>query len=111
MKNPFEAIELRFNKIEILLKDLVEHSTKEQTNSASKDEFLTVKETAAFLKLSVPTIYGLINKGQLPVMKRSKRCYFFKNDLVNYLKEGRRKTTSEIEQEAEKHISTKKIKI
>ena len=61
------------------------------------DELLTVSGAAKFLSLSVPTIYGLISKGALPVMKRSKRCYFSKNELLQYLKAGKRKSNSEID--------------
>lgn len=67
----------------------------------------TVKETADFLRLSVPTIYGLISKGEIPVMKRSKRCYFSKAELIDYLKKGRQKTNTEIEKEAENYIKKK----
>ena len=77
-------------------------------NTTETDELLTVQDTAKFLSLSVPTIYGLISKGKLPVMKRSKRCYFSKIELINYLKQGRKKTLAEIANEAEQYLSTKK---
>jgi len=71
------------------------------------DELLTVQDTAKFLSLSVPTVYGLISKGELPVMKRSKRCYFSKVELINYLKQGRKKTLAETASEAEQYCKTK----
>lgn len=77
------------------------------TPAPEQDELLTVKGAAAFLSLSVPTVYGLISKGELPVMKRSKRCYFSKAELIAYLKQGRKKTTAEIEAVAQQHISKK----
>jgi len=77
-------------------------------NPTETDELLTVQDTAKFLSLSVPTIYGLISKGKIPVMKRSKRCYFSKIELINYLKQGRKKTFAEIANEAEQYLSTKK---
>lgn len=65
------------------------------------DELLTVQDAAKFLSLSVPTVYGLISKKELPVMKRSKRCYFSKVELINYLKQGRQKTYEEIANDVE----------
>lgn len=59
------------------------------------DDLLTVQAAAKFLSLSVPTIYGLIHRGEIPVMKRSKRCYFSKLELISYLKEGRKMTVAE----------------
>ncbi|MBK8501197.1 MAG: helix-turn-helix domain-containing protein [Saprospiraceae bacterium] len=69
-----------------------------------EDELFTVDQCAKFLSLSKATIYGLISKGVLPVMRRSKRCYFSKLELIEYLKAGRRKTDSEIEVEAPTYL-------
>lgn len=107
MNNPFEVIEARLNNIETLLLDL-KHPPKEHGEVPDTDEFLTVIGAANFLSLSVPTIYGLISKGELPVMKRSKRCYFSKVELINYLKEGRKKTLAETAAEAEQYLNNKK---
>ena len=104
MSNPFEEIEARLANIENLLIDL-KHNPGGAPPLPDPDEFLTVKEAATFLKLSVPTVYTLISKGQLPVMKRSQRCYFLKSDLVNYLKQGRKKTNAEIGQEADSYLT------
>lgn len=72
------------------------------------DELLTVHQAAEFLSLSAPTLYSLISKGEVPVMKRSKRCYFLKQDLINYLKEGRKKSPAEITAEANQYLNQKK---
>jgi excisionase family DNA binding protein len=106
MNNPFELIEARLNNIETLLLD-IKHTPKVQGEEPETDELLTVQDTAKFLSLSVPTVYTLISKGELPVMKRSKRCYFSKVELINYLKLGRKKTFSEIACEAENYLKTK----
>ena len=74
------------------------------------ETLLTVPETAQFLSLSVPTIYALISKGSLPSMKRSKRVYFSKPDLIKYLKEGKKKTTFEIEAEVDSYLVAPKRK-
>jgi excisionase family DNA binding protein len=71
------------------------------------DQFFTVKETAKFLHLSVPTIYSKAARRELPFMKRTKRLYFAKSDLEDYLKDGRVKTVSEIEEEADQFLSSK----
>ena len=78
------------------------HSEQHET-----DELLTVQDTAKFLSLSVPTVYSLISKGELPVMKRSKRCYFSKIELINYLKQGRKKTVAETASEADTYLKKK----
>lgn len=72
------------------------------------EKLLTVQEAAEFLNLTVPTIYSKVSKGQLPVMKRSKRLYFSSTELMEYLKQGRKKSNAEIEQEAEAYLSNTK---
>lgn len=54
----------------------------------------------------MPTIYSKVSRGELPVMKRSKRLYFSRKELVDYLKEGRRKSNAEIEAQAESYLLT-----
>lgn len=68
------------------------------------DKFLTVSEAADFLNLSVATIYKMSSGRELPVMKRGKRCYFSRLELTAYLKQGRRKTIQEIEEEADEYL-------
>lgn len=75
-----------------------------------EDELLTVQDTAKFLTLSVPTVYGLISKGAIPCMKRSKRVYFSKAELLNYLQQGKKKTASDIDAETDAFLSTQKRK-
>ncbi len=72
------------------------------------ERLLTVQEAAQFLNLTVPTIYSKVSKGELPVMKRSKRLYFSSTELMEYLKEGRKKSNAEIEQEAEAYLLNNK---
>jgi excisionase family DNA binding protein len=106
MNNPFETIDTRLSNIENILLDL-KHTAKDTGKESETDELLTVQDAAKFLSLSVPTIYGLISKNELPVMKRSKRCYFSKIELINYLKQGRKKTTSETGKESAQYIKGK----
>lgn len=103
MNNPFEVIEARLSSIENLILDLKQPTKVEPTEQP--EQLLTVQEAAQFLNLTVPTIYSKVSKGELPVMKRSKRLYFSSTELIEYLKEGRKKSNAEIEQEAETYLS------
>ena len=106
MNNPFEVIEARLSSIENLILDLKQTKTVEPTEQP--EQLLTVQEAAQFLNLTVPTIYSKVSKGELPVMKRSKRLYFSSTELMEYLKEGRKRSNAEIEQEAEAYLSKNK---
>ena len=80
---------------------------QENTPTEQLEQLLTIQEAAEFLKLTVPTIYSKVSKGELPVMKRSKRLYFSSTELMEYLKGGQKKSNAEIEQEAEAYMSKK----
>ena len=97
-------------ELESLIEKAISRVLSTQQTPAEKepDQLLTVPDAAKFLSLSVPTIYGLISKGELPVMKRSKRCYFSKADLLNYLKQGRKRTQAETAAAARDYLNNKK---
>jgi excisionase family DNA binding protein len=99
------AVNQIYNKIE-LIEELL--SKNKNFQSKPSDEFLTVEEAASFLRLSVPTIYGLISRNAIPSMKRSKRVYFSKTELENYLKEGKKKSSEELIKETDLFILNKK---
>ena len=81
---------------------------QEQAPTDQPEQFLNIQLAAEFLCLSVPTLYTKVSKGELPVMKRGKRLYFSRTELMEYIKEGRKKSNAEIEAEAEAYLSNKK---
>ena len=80
--------------------------SKAPTNQT--EQLLTIQEAAEFLSLTVPTMYSKVSKGELPVMKRSKRLYFSRTELMEYVKAGRKKSNAEIEQEAKAYLLNNK---
>lgn len=103
MSNPFESIEARLSNIENLILDLKLPPTTSVQDSY-RENLLTVPEAAELLSLSVPTIYSKVSKGEIPFMKRSKRLYFSKQELISYIKQGRKKTNAEVLAEAETYL-------
>ena len=97
--------------VTMLIKEVSEFKSllieKQEQPTNQPEQFLTVHEAAKFLNLAVATIYSKVSRNELPVMKRSKRLYFSSSELVVYLKKGRVKTTTEINQEADVYLSGK----
>ena len=50
--------------------------------------------------LAKPTIYSLVCDRKIPHSKRGKRLYFSRQELVQWLKAGKRKTQDELKEEA-----------
>jgi excisionase family DNA binding protein len=107
MNNPFEVIEARLSSIENLILDL-KHQPKNSDTSELQEKLLTIQEAAEFLNLTVPTLYSKSSRGELPVMRRSKRLYFSKTELLEYIKAGRKKSNAEIDALADAYLSTNK---
>lgn len=91
----------RLEDIERLLLQKISPTIKEA------DQLLTIQQAAEFLSLTVPTIYGLVSKSQIPCMKRGKRLYFSKDEITNWIKTSRKKTVSEIEKETDLYLNKK----
>ena len=72
------------------------------------EQLFNIKEAAEFLDLTVPTVYSKCSKNELPYMKRSKRLYFSRTELMDYIKKGRKKSNAEIDQEAEAYLLNNK---
>ena len=87
---------------------LKEAQTNTDEPNDQQERLLTIQEAADFLSLTVPTMYSKVSKGELPVMKRSTRLYFSRTELLDYLKQGRKKTTTEIDTEAVQYLLNKK---
>lgn len=102
-----KAVNLLNQKLENIERLLLDKKAQQTTEQL--EQLLTVQEAAQFLRLSVPTIYSKVNKGELPVMKRSKRLYFSSIELMEYLKKGRRKPISEITTEADNYLNQKQV--
>jgi len=101
-----KAVTMLTNEISELKRLLLEKREQQQTEQP--EQFLNIQEAAQFLNLTVPTIYSKVSKRELPCMKRGKRLYFSSTELMEYIKEGRKKSYDEIEQEAETYLSNNK---
>ncbi len=93
-----EAVGLLIEKVESLEKMLMEKPVHHQPTQTK--QLLTVREAAEFLSLAVPTVYSMVSRGDLPHMKRSKRLYFDREELMSYLKQGRQQTNDEVRESA-----------
>ncbi|MDP1621681.1 MAG: helix-turn-helix domain-containing protein [Bacteroidales bacterium] len=96
-----QAVNQIYDKLENIERLLLSISNDSQPEP---DSLLTIKQAAEILHLSVPTIYGLVQRSEVPVCKRGKRLYFSKQELTTWIMAGRKKTAAEINEEAETYI-------
>ena len=98
-----EAVGLLIEKVENLEKHLLENSGRKTTEPSN--QLMTVDQAAEFLNLAKPTIYSMVSRGEIPYMKRSKRLYFSREDLLAYIRDGRKKTNMEIKDDANQYVA------
>lgn len=93
----------RFTRIEILVEALATKQAQPET-----EPFLTIKEAAAFMQLSVPTLYDKVHNRTIPHCKQGKRLYFLKSELAQCIKAGRNATLAQTDAMAETYVAGKK---
>jgi excisionase family DNA binding protein len=89
------ALHEKVSRIEQLLLD--RHAPQQE------EEMFTVAQAAAFLNLSVGTVYLKVSNREIPVNKKGNRLYFYKSELEDWVKGGRKKTLAELHQEAQEY--------
>ena len=64
-----------------------------QPPSTSNNHVLVeIDEAANIIMKSKPTIYRLVNQGILPSYKKGKKLYFYKDELLAWIENGRKAT-------------------
>ena len=66
-----------------------------------EDGLLTISGAGDLLNLSKNTIYKLAQNRAVPYIKKGGRLYFLKDELLLWVKEGRKLTKAELQAEAE----------
>jgi excisionase family DNA binding protein len=88
------------------IQEAISSNKPKQCSQPQTDEILTVNEAALFLKVTKPTIYDAVSKGKLPVYKPLKQCYFFKAELIDFVRRSKKKTNAEIDSETDAYLLT-----
>ena len=65
------------------------------------DEISGIDLAIELTGLAKPTIYGLVSERKIPHSKQGKRLYFSRQELLEWIKDGKRGTRAEIKIEAE----------
>ncbi|MNQ98768.1 Helix-turn-helix domain protein [compost metagenome] len=98
----FDQIPIMMNKIHDKLEHLEKLIVRISNVEENKEEVLNIQEASKLLNLSVSTIYSKVCKREIPVNKQGKRIYFYRHELMKWIKSGRVKTYLEIQNDIEK---------
>lgn len=102
-----EAVTLLTKEVSELKRLLIEK--QEQTPTSQRELLLTIDEVAELLHLSKLTVYSKVSRNELPgVSKRGKRLYFDSQIIIDWIKQGRKKSNAEINADAATYLKTKR---
>jgi excisionase family DNA binding protein len=88
MLNQFNEIIERLERIEKKLNDLNVVKVSEKTDEKPMD----VQRAADFINLeNVQTVYRMVREGRIPFHKKGSRLFFFKSELVAWMKADKNK--------------------
>lgn len=94
IENPFQLLVEKLNHIEEVLQELRMQIQAPQETPES--DLLSIVQASELLGIAKNTIYGLSSESKIPVIKKGKRLYFSKKELLEWLRSGRRATLEEI---------------
>ena len=100
------AVQQIFNKVDNIEQLLLENSKRKEY----QDQWYDVNGLSEYLPghPAPPTIYGWVSNRKIPHKKFGKRLAFLRSEIDLWLKSQRRKTISEIDNEVENILVSKK---
>jgi excisionase family DNA binding protein len=102
----FDQLPEAVTKMQEKLDNIEQLLISRQGQSPEQEELMPITKAAEFLDLAVPTVYSKVCRKEIPVNKRGKRLYFYRSELTEWIKSGRKKTADEIREDALQHLTT-----
>jgi excisionase family DNA binding protein len=74
------------------LKELV---SELQPAQSEKHVLVGIDDACRIIQKAKPTVYALVRKGLLPSYKKGKQLYFYEDELLAWIENGRRNTSEQ----------------
>lgn len=99
-------------KLKPIFKEWVKEAQQEalKVNKANTlpelDNPLSIDEVAKLTGYTKPTIYGYCQNNAIPYHKKNGRLFFFKSEIIDWIKTGKQKTIKELEADNDAYLSS-----
>ncbi|MFV0216791.1 helix-turn-helix domain-containing protein [Empedobacter falsenii] len=103
-----EALSFLINQINSLKEQLKESARFNQSIISDEEEILLAEDVAQLLKVTIGTIRTKTSNGEIPSMKRLGKNYYLKSEIIEYLKQGKKLSFQQIQEQANQYLLTKK---
>lgn len=96
-------------EIQTLIENAVQKAiTKNESTKRNQTEtILDINQAAEFIGIAKATLYGKCSAQLIPHFKKGKKLYFDKNEILTWLKSGKRKTIHDFHNEVNCHLGSK----
>jgi predicted DNA-binding transcriptional regulator AlpA len=105
---------LKFEELPNLIADLKNEVSEMKALLLNKAELqpeietpIPLDEVVPITGLTKPTLYGYVQRNEIPYHKKGNRLYFFKSEIIDWIKTGKQKTLKELEADADTYLSNK----
>jgi excisionase family DNA binding protein len=78
-------------------------------NDKTEDVIFNINELSSFVGLSKPTIYGHVHRKTIPFIKKGKMLRFSKNDILNWLQDGKSQSKSDLDAKVNDYLAKKPL--
>lgn len=88
MNDVYSLLEIRYTELfrQVLREEL---STLSHSPTTTNDNApINIEEAATFTGFAKSTIYSLVAKGEIPHHKKCGRLFFFRSELIDFIKSG-----------------------
>lgn len=86
----FENLPKHIQELTHSIDELKELFLSNERSKGTEPALLNIDEVGELLSLSKATIYAKVSRREIPFMKRGKRLYFSREQILDYIKEGKR---------------------
>ncbi|MBP1839409.1 helix-turn-helix domain-containing protein [Formosa algae] len=99
-----DVIEIKHSNIKIL--NYLHHWEKTKQEQEEEDP-KNIDEISLITGYTKKTLYGYCQKNQIPHYKKNGRLFFFKSEIIEWIKEGKQKTLKEIHSDTDDFLTNK----
>ncbi len=79
-------------------------SLRSEAAASGDEDLLDAGQAASLLRLTIRSVYNKTSQRELPFMKRGRKIYFSRRELLDWMSEGRCRTRTESLSLAESHL-------
>ena len=101
-RNFYEALEHLINEMGDIKATIGNPVETEQ-----REDLIDLNEVCRLTRRAKPTIYRMTSRGEIPCYKNGKKLYFFRNEIMAWIRKGKKNFIGDLASEADAYSQAK----